>query len=282
MPSKNNLTEIWNIYSDSIIKEGKTVAPSMQGGLKNFGTKPGKGPAGLNSKGSMEIQNKETTDIEQVDGYVAPIDPKTSKKSKDKKNLYSPEKYSSEKFDEKVEKEYKDSININMKSVFDKLFEEVMDGQESEELDALGIDAPEEASGEDDNGDVTVTLDRDMVKQLCDILKAALGEDDAEAEDMEHEDYEEMEEAEDGEAEDEDTHKEAVEMQAAPDGVATLTHPGHNKVGTVKASSGKASGKVKPQHDGGSEMKGGEDLTNPKSKITKGAKTGKAGHDLFA
>lgn len=277
MSNKNNLTEIWNIYSDSIIKEGKTVAPSMQGGVKNFGTKPGKGPAGLNSKGSKDIQNKETTEIDQVDGYQEPIDPKTAKKSKGEKNLYSPEKYSSEKFDEKVEKTYKESININMKSVFDKLFEEVMDGQESEELDALGIDAPEEASGED-NGEVTVTLGAEHVKCLKEIL-AQVGDDD---EDADAEDYEEMEESEDSEDAEDETHQEAVDMEAAPDGVATLTHPGHNKVGTVKPSGGKGDGKIKPQHDAGSEMKGGEDLTNPKSKITKGTKTGKANTDLFA
>ena len=107
MANKNNLTDIWNIYSDSIIKESKTTRP-IEGGIKKMGTKPGPGAVELNSKEARNIQNtgKEgTTDPDyDIEGVQEPIDPK--KKKSDKENLYEPEKYSSEKFDEKVEKSF--------------------------------------------------------------------------------------------------------------------------------------------------------------------------------
>ena len=49
MSKKNNLTEIWNVYADSIIKEGKTTRP-IEGGDKKMNTKPGPGAVELDSK----------------------------------------------------------------------------------------------------------------------------------------------------------------------------------------------------------------------------------------
>ena len=69
------------------------------------------------------------------------------------------------------------------KSTFDKLFESVM-GSEDAENAALGLsDAPtddefgDEDMGDEDMGDdqITVTLDRAVARQLCDILQAAMG-----------------------------------------------------------------------------------------------------------
>jgi len=73
------------------------------------------------------------------------------------------------------------------KSVFDRLYNKVMVNEnfgEMEEMDdlvALGIDdAAPDAEGEDGDSEeeVTITLDKDMAQHLCDILKAACGEDD--------------------------------------------------------------------------------------------------------
>ena len=69
------------------------------------------------------------------------------------------------------------------KSTFDKLFESVMGGEDAENA-ALGLsDAPtddefgDEDMGDEDMGDdqITVTLDRAVARQLCDILQAAMG-----------------------------------------------------------------------------------------------------------
>ena len=264
MSIQNNLTEIWNTYSDSIIKEGKVGTRPIAGGNKKMGTKPGPGAVDLNSKQAKDIQNTgkvgNTDPNYDIEGLEEPVDPK---KTKGKKNVYEPEKYSSEKFDEKVEKDYRESININMKSVFDKLFEEVMDGQESnEELDALGIETGDDVAGEE-SGDITVTLDKDMAKALCDILQAAMGDEEAD-DDAEFEDYEEMEEDEDGE-EDEDTHQEAVEaddlghsLVNAKETGLTSVKAGSNKVKTSqKVASKKAEGKIKGQTGDSSDLKSG-------------------------
>ena len=109
------------------------------------------------------------------------------------------------------------------KSIFDELYAKVINEdfgmEEVDDLDALGIEdaTPDEelADDEDDDmeGEVTVTLDKDMAKALCDILQAAIGDhddddadpedgDDDDAEDGEmhgREDYEEMEEDNEGE-----------------------------------------------------------------------------------
>jgi len=101
-----------------------------------------------------------------------------------------------------------------------------------------------------------------MAKSLCDMLQAAMGEeedgdDDADGEEdysaeMEENGFESFEEAEedDEDDDDEDTHKEAVEMHAVSDSAgASLTHPGHNKVGKLKAKSGKGSNSTKKYVD---------------------------------
>jgi len=77
------------------------------------------------------------------------------------------------------------------KSTFDKLFESVMGGdfgqdEESKDAMALGLgDAPtDDEFGDDEMGEegdqITVTLDRSVARQLCDMLQAAMGDDEGE------------------------------------------------------------------------------------------------------
>jgi hypothetical protein len=277
MSRKNNLTDIWNVYSNNIIKEStKEASPCMRGGIKSFGTKPGKGPVSTDSKAATDIQNKKTSDTTEVDGYEEPIDPKTMSKKKKKGNLYSPGKFSSEKFDEKVEKTYKDNININMKSVFDKLFEDVMGDQDMEELDALGIDTDDEANDVEETDEVTLTLDRETAQKLHDMLMTQLeGEDEDEGED-------------DGEVEDgfedfEDTVDEATDLKEVPDSAGQSLMSRKNTVGSVRASGGKASADVKIKVDANGKPlpdAAGHKLTSKKNKVHS-KKTGSTG-DLFA
>jgi hypothetical protein len=295
MSRKNNLTEIWNVYQDSIIKEATATRP-IKGGNKQMGKKPGKGAVDLNSKDAQEIQNTSnsgtTAPVYDIDGLKEPVDPKNMKKKDKKDNLYSPEKYSSQQFDEKLGKRYRADINNSMKSIFDKLFEEVMDGS-AEELDALGIESDvEETDGAEET--VTLTLDRDMAKQLCDLLKEACGEDDdddAEAEDGEYGEMEEMEEHED-----EDEIEEAVDAEDhghplvnQKGGHPTPVTAGSNKVKstvTGKAVSKKASGKIKKQDDSeGSDVGSKEaELTSVKagSNKVKATSSNTPGASLFA
>ena len=261
MSRSNTLTEIWNTYNNNILSEN---APGEK--AAKMGTKPGKPPAKPNDvKHGFANDNSsgpENADKGEIYGNV--IDPKHNEVEDKKYNskIYSSQEYN--KKNKKLEKKVKESINNNMKSTFDKLFENVMgeemhSDQETQELDALGIDT-EVADTESD--EVTITLDRDMAKSLCDMLQAAMGEeedgdDDADGEEdysaeMEENGFESFEEAEedDEDDDDEDTHKEAVEMHAVSDSAgASLTHPGHNKVGKLKAKSGKGSNSTKKYVD---------------------------------
>ena len=279
MSKHKNLTEIWDVYKDSLIKESKCARKKaaetgcMDGDLKNFGTKPGTGPVDADSKQAHDIQNKTTSDIAEIDGFEPAIDPKKMKKKDKEGNLYNPDNFSAEQFDEKLAKRYKADINNNMKSTFDKLFEEVMG--DDDELDALGIevDEVEDTAEGEDAGDVTITLDRDMAKGLCDLLQAAMGD---EAEDADAEDYEEMEE---DEKDEEDTMDEAVEAE-------DLGHPlvnqkdskldkvgaGSNKVKssvTGKASSDKADADVKDQQGAADEELGHALVDQKDGELTK-------------
>jgi len=262
MTRANTLTEIWNTYNDNIISEGKAGRP-IEGGTKDMGMKPGPGAVDLNSDKSKEIQNSKgprtTEPVYEIDGLNEPIDPKHSKKEDE---LYNSADYSSEKYgenDKKIEKKVKESINNYMKSTFDKLFENVMGEEmhsddETQELDALGIDTEVDETSE---GDVTVTLDREMAKSLCDLLQAAMGDedadDDAEAEDGEYGyEMEEMEETD--ESEEEDEIEEAIEADDMGHALVNqkdsgLTSTGNNKVGTVKPKGGKSSGSTKKYVD---------------------------------
>ncbi len=298
MSQQNNLTDIWNVYKDNIIKEAKTSRP-IEGGSKKMNTKPGKGAVDINSKDAQKIQNVDgqgtTEPVYEIDGLERPLDPKTTKKAAKKGNLYEPEKYSAEQFDKKLEKSYREGINNSMKSTFDKLFEEVM-GPEDAELDALGIETDEGADDAAEGSDeVTITLDRDMAEKLCDLLNNACGHDDsddaeeADAEDGEYEEYEEAEEDDDEDAEEVEEAVDAEDHGHAlvnlKDSGLTKTGAGSNKVKTTaKVSGGKADGKVKKQDDGtGSAVTGDGGLTKTGSgsNKVKSSKTSKVGSSLF-
>jgi len=131
------------------------------------------------------------------------------KAAKDKKKKgHEEEEDEDEESSEKDLEMAQEGLNTFManKSVFDRLYNKVMvnenfGDEEMDDLTALGIDdAAPDAEGEDGDSEeeVTITLDRDMAKHLCDILKDAIGEDEVEGEiegDVEV-DFEEDEEGE--------------------------------------------------------------------------------------
>ena len=251
MPYSNNLLEIWNTYSDRVLNENTSKTKSQK-----HGTKPGKKPV-LPNDIKHGFKDEDTSGPANIDGLKDPIDPKTAKKEDE---LYNSASFSSQNYsknDKKIEKKVKESINNYMKSTFDKLFENVM-GDDAQELEALGIDTENDVE-ETDEGDVTVTLDREMAKSLCDLLQAAIGEeesdDEDDDEDADEEDYEGEEGfnfySEDEEDEDEDTVDEATELKAVPAAAGHgLTSTGNNKVGSIKPKSKKASGSTKKYEEG--------------------------------
>lgn len=154
---------------------------------------------------------------------------------KGKETFQGTENLSDQNFNENNEKiEQKNINNFMSKSIFDKLFEDVMgvDGADTEAKDALDLGvaagADHEANKAED-GDVTFTLPRNLAQQLCDVLHEVL---DAGAEPAESESEGESEDAEDAEGHGEDA-EETVAGEAVDAEVV-----GHAIVDAEKVSKG--------------------------------------------
>ena len=219
------------------------------------------------------------------------IDPKTAKDD----NFYEPKKFS-----QNCEKtETKNINNFMNKSIFDKLYEDVMsdrmDDMESTDLDALGLPGEEPgAEGEGEGDQVTITLDKELAQKLHDVLMSVLGEAEGEGEmegeaegeaedemDASSEDAEEDEEDGDDASEDNETLGEATDLQELPKSKGESLQSKNNKVGDVTSSlksSGEGDGKVKSEVDGkGKDLptSKGASLQNKSNKVA--SKTSKVG-----
>lgn len=240
---------------------------------------------------------------EAADGFQKEIsDPKTLK---GKETFQGTEKFSDEKFTENIEKveknEPKEINNFMSKSIFDKLFEDVMGatGADEDTKDAidLGVEVGGEA-GKEESGDVTITLDRELAQKLHDVLMGVLGgeekESEGESEDAEHgadmassEDAEEKHDKKE-EEKDEDNQEvagEATELQAVPDAKGQALAGKNNKVGDETAklvAKGEGDGKIKDGADGKLHPQKEVGATAPKGKanVVPG-KASNTGHYLF-
>jgi len=212
-------------------------------------------------------------------------DPKTTAKKKD--TFQEVEKFSSQKFSEKVGKNETKSINNYMSNIFDKLFEEVMGlSQDDQDAQDLGLTLPaagekpaDEVGGEGET--VTLKLDKELAHKLHDALMTVLGsegEAEGEAEGSEDDEAEEANEEEDESEEDnQEVAGEATATETLSDSKGKTLQSKNNKVGDVTnslKSSGGGDGKVtdKCGNDGdkghalvGSGVKGGAS-TSPKGK----------------
>lgn len=205
--------------------------------------------------------HKDSGPAAALEGKVKVVDPKTTKKD----NHYEPEKFS-----DNTRKLAKENINNHMKSIFDKLYEDVIGddkldlgiqaGPEGEAADAKDLDL---SGGSEDT--VTIKLDKDLAQKLHDALMEVLGGAEDKVEDKGEEDLggEEAPEAEETAEEAEEKHEdkedkkevagEATHLEHLPDskgkslekkgGVPTVG----TKTGHVKSS--KASGQVSTEVD---------------------------------
>jgi hypothetical protein len=163
---------------------------------------------------------------------------------------------------------------MSRKSVFDKLYEQVIsenfgyEDAENEDIDALGLgdatpdsDLDDDFGGEDDLGDegdtVTLTIDRATAQTLMDLLQTAIGggEDDmgdegdfgGEGDGLDFEDEGDIEgEDEEGDDEDEsyDEDEEVGATKSFPDKKKAMQAKKNAVKGKVKPKSGKASAEV--------------------------------------
>jgi len=242
--------------------------------------KPGPGPVELNNPKAGAIAQKDTTGPHNADNFDGPAfkkdisDLKTmTDKQKAERPYVAKLNVTAEKFDTNMEKTTKTIINNNMKSTFDKLFEEVM-GDDAADLTALGVDV--DAGAGEEGGEVTVTLSPEHVDALRAILAQIDGEGEGDMEDMPADESapddnlgneEDAEEKKMHKKEDEDNQEVATEASAAvdagsnvPDSAGmhlTKISSGSNKVGdkTAKlAGKGKADSKVTGTVDAGSDL----------------------------
>ena len=194
------------------------------------------------------------------------------------------------------------------KSIFDKLYEDVMSDQavDTDTTDAAALGLPSVDAGEGETKEeVTLTLPRDVAQKLCDVLRDILDVEGDMKDEQEHEDEVSDETASDeaneekhdkkDEEEEEDNQevaKEATELKEVPASAGQGLQKKDNKVGDVTkslVSHGAGDGKVtdKCGNDGekghalvGSGVKGGAS-TSPKGKANVvSSKTSKVGSYL--
>jgi hypothetical protein len=253
MSRASNLLDIWDLYSTKVITEKTNGNPPKRS--QKFSTKPGPGPKLMNDKDAYAVAQHSQTGPDGVNNFDGPAfnrnisDLKTmTDKDKEERPYVADLNVSVENFDKEIEKTTKSAINNNMKSTFDKLFEEVMNSEDEQDLAALGVDTE---TGDMGGEEVTITLKPEHVQLLKDILAQVEGG----AEDMEadvelgdettpddnlgtEEDAEEHGDK-DEEKHDEDSEEvaaEATHMEEVPDQKGLhLTKVGNNKVGDVTA-----------------------------------------------
>jgi len=198
--------------------------------------------------------------------------------------------------------------NMSNKSLFDTLFEEVMNDPASpmggnmgpQDTLSLGDEMGDMGGlGNDMGGDeITVTMPREVAQQLCDLLQGAMGDmDDVEDEDLDGDDFgseDDMDMDNDGDMEDEDEELfafEGIDIQEMNPEPAVRAHTSKSNMKVhaklqpsgSKASATGATDKVGNDGDlghagvGGGLKKGkpGQDMKAP------GTKTSKPGTDLF-
>jgi len=190
------------------------------------------------------------------------------------------------------------------KSIFDKLFEDVMGSSvnPTDETDALdlGVGADHSTEETGSSEEVTVTLSKDLAQKLYDVLGSVVNAetekeeevsaDETESEDAsKSEDAEEKHDKEDKKDEDEEAKTEvageATELTAVPDSKGQALPGKNNKVGgTVDSlvSKGHGDGKVKGEVDGkGKDLpdSAGAKLQSKNNKVP--GKASNTGHYIF-
>jgi hypothetical protein len=283
-----------DFYEKSVIEEKKSVFPPKGTFKKAEDKKP------VEATADKKAFVQKDSGPENADGFKKDlIDPKTEKKE----NFFEPKKFS-----QNYEKTEVQTINNCMsKSIFDKLYEDVMSDQavDTDTTDAAALGLPSVDAGEGETKEeVTLTLPHDLAVKLHELLATVIGGEEtsgeetgeeAGAEDSEmaaaegaDEDNEEKEE----DKEEEEVAKEATELKEVPASAGQGLQKKDNKVGDVTkslVSHGAGDGKVtdKCGNDGekghalvGSGVKGGAS-TSPKGKANVvSSKTSKVGSYL--
>ena len=282
MNKTRNLVEMGDFYSSTVLTESLKNVKSKFPGKDTF-TKAGKTvdtetvKTGKAFNDAGPIRNNKDAFVKAQEPVVA----------KDKETFTGVEKFS-----QVSGKKLKENINTFMnKSIFDRLYEDVMSDNinspaDLEQADAEVLDLP---GTEVEEGEVTITLDRELAKKLHDVLMSVL-ESEEEAPETEEENVPEEGEISDEAAEEEveedeeDVQAEATELTELPASKGHSLTGKSNKVhgvATSLVSKDKGEGKVKGEIDAkGSELSDskGHSLTGKNNKVA--SKTSKVGSYL--
>jgi hypothetical protein len=270
------------------IKDIGNIYRTMQAnaGLVNESTKQ-KAPMKVKAKMPKDTFLTSEKDVKEPKSFKkgGPSNVKGLTKAKKNKN-----------FSQKTKKINEGDIN-NFMSIFDKLYEDVMNNDELDINTGIGM-GPEGDAGDDsdldldtesdsDGDEVTITLDKGLAKELLEVLKGVVGEDSEESDsdlealgvDTKDED-EECEDCEDEDAEEEDEqYSETTDIQKLPDSSGHKLQKGMDAAGNIKASSGKADAKVTDTvgtETGKHPMDHKSELTNASKNKVGSLKTGKS------
>lgn len=243
-----------NIIKESKVKEVIGDAPLIKGGpQETAGYVPAKIDRRKMSKKELDDNLYNIKDLSEEDEET-----KKAKKDYDKDGeIETPEEeYKGSrskaielaKSKKETRKIARESLNnfMSKKSIFDKLYENVMFGgeqDETQELDSLGLDdaTPDEELGGEGEDEVTITLDRETAMKLYELLGACCGEGAEEGEMSDEEGEMGDEEAEEGGSEYEEDEE---NLGHASTFSSNVDYGKNNKVGTVKPVGGTASSDV--------------------------------------
>lgn len=266
MYNKNDFAKLGHVYGGmlndmkrKLVSEGKTgeigEAPLIKGGpQETAGYVPAKVDRKKMSKKELEDNLYNIKGLSQPDDLEEDEESQAKPKKKTTKKVVNGKKNKSkQESDKESRKMVRESINnfMRSKSIFDKLYENVtgqfgnspsMDSgmDETEELDALGIEGEGDEMGEGEGDEVTFTLDRATAQKLHDVLMGVLG---GEEEGLGDEGDFEMGEGEDEGGDDFGGFNDEDEEEMGH-AVASPKQPDmgkNNKVGNLKVKSGGAS-----------------------------------------
>ena len=204
MNQARTLVELGELYAVNLLTEKKSTFP----GKDTFKLQKEKTPKAAEAKKDAFITTKSKlgSGPGAAVGFVkSQLDPKLIKKAKNDEYGVLKDSPVDKEFSVSSEKSEVKTINNSMnKSIFDRLYEEVMGDETSpvshsdiESADAEALDLP---TGEEE-GEVTVTLSRELASKLHDALMAVLSTDE--------EAHDEELEGEDAEFDDEERHGDA-------------------------------------------------------------------------
>ena len=233
MNKTRNLVEMGEFYASTVLTEAKKNFPP-KGTFATPGKKVSDNVIPKNLKTAKAFDNRGPLSNENGKALVKPLEKKDTKGKKTFSGV--------EKFSESPEKKEVGTINNSMnKSIFDRLYEDVMSDNinspaDADMHDANALNLPGTAEHGDD--EVTLTLSKELASKLHDALMAVLGsEEEVEGEDEvagEDEGEEDAEEHVNGcKCDDckDSTLPEATELEALPDSKGLALQSKSNKVG---------------------------------------------------